>query len=94
MSIYYRNCIGQAKFCHKFNLRVNIWEQNTETEKTNVFLWYVQSEQSIFIQNETPNKKHLSKWCRKDRRYMLDVKSFAQVFAVMKKLPPFAWVFI
>ena len=36
-TLYYRNCIGQAIFDCKCNFRVNIWEQNTETEKTNGF---------------------------------------------------------
>ena len=36
-SLYYRNCTGQTNFGHKFNFMVNIWEQNTETEKTNGF---------------------------------------------------------
>ena len=37
-SLYYRNCIGQTIFFgRKFNFTVNIWEQNTETEKTNCF---------------------------------------------------------
>ena len=34
-------------FGHEFNLMVNIWEQNTETARTNGF-WYGQSEQNIF----------------------------------------------
>ena len=36
-SLYYRNCIGQTIFGRKFNFTINIWEQNTETEKTNGF---------------------------------------------------------
>ena len=36
-SLYYRNCIGQIYFGRKFNFRVNIWEENTETEKINGF---------------------------------------------------------
>ena len=37
-SLYYKNCIGHCG--DKFNFRVPIWEQNTETEKRNGF-WYV-----------------------------------------------------
>ena len=36
-SLYCRNCIGQTNSGRKLNFRVHIWEQSTETEKTNGF---------------------------------------------------------
>ena len=47
-SLYYRNCISQTNFRRKFNFTVNIWEQNTETEKTNGFWLDMVNQNKLF----------------------------------------------
>ena len=69
--LWYRNCIVRSTFGRrKFNVWLNIWGQNTETEKKNGF-WYDRVNQNKIFSFKIelqPKKKKKKTWCRKDSR--------------------------